>query len=59
MTWTESLRYPDPSIRALDPSFRRYHLPLSSVERLWTGGRWGEGPVWIGEHRQCRGRHPA
>lgn len=51
MTWTESLRYPDPSIRALDPSFRRYHLPLSSVERLWTGGRWGEGPVWLGDLR--------
>ena len=51
MSWTESLRYPDPAIRALDPSFRRLHLPLSSVERLWTGSRWGEGPVWLGEMR--------
>jgi gluconolactonase len=51
MQWTESLRYPDPSIRALDPSFKRLHLPLSSVERLWTGSRWGEGPVWLGEMR--------
>jgi gluconolactonase len=51
MSWTESLRYPDPAIRALDPSFKRYHLPLSSVERLWTGGRWGEGPVWLGDQR--------
>ena len=51
MTWQESLRYPDPAIRALDPSFKRYHLPLSSVERLWTGSRWGEGPVWLGDQR--------
>jgi len=51
MQWTESLRYPDPAIRALDPAFRRYHLALSSVERLWTGSRWGEGPVWIGDQR--------
>ncbi|MGG5809468.1 SMP-30/gluconolactonase/LRE family protein [Falsiroseomonas sp. CW058] len=51
MTWQQSLRYPDPAIRALDPSFRRYHLPLSAVERLWTGGRWGEGPVWLGDQR--------
>lgn len=51
MTWTESMRYPDPAIRALDPAFKRLHLPLSSVERLWTGSRWGEGPVWLGEMR--------
>ena len=51
MSWTESMRYPDPAIRALDPAFKRLHLPLSSVERLWTGSRWGEGPVWLGEMR--------
>ena len=51
MSWTESMRYPDPAIRALDPTFKRLHLPLSSVERLWTGSRWGEGPVWLGEMR--------
>jgi gluconolactonase len=51
MTFTESLRYPDPAIRALDPSFKKYHLALSSVERLWTGSRWGEGPVWLGDWR--------
>ena len=49
--WTPSARYPDPSIVALDPSFRRYHVALSAVERLWTGSRWGEGPVWIGDLR--------
>jgi gluconolactonase len=51
MTWQESLRYPDPAIRPLDPSFNRLRLPLSSVERLWTGSRWGEGPVWLGDQR--------
>jgi gluconolactonase len=51
MSFTESLRYPDPAIRALDPSFKKYHVVLSSVERLWTGSRWGEGPVWLGDQR--------
>ena len=50
-SWTPSLRYPDPSIKVLDPRFRKYHLPLSSVDRLYTGTRWGEGPVWIGDMR--------
>ncbi|MDO9709921.1 SMP-30/gluconolactonase/LRE family protein [Paracraurococcus lichenis] len=51
MTWQPSERYPDPSIVALDPAFKRYHLALSAVERLWTGSRWGEGPVWLGDAR--------
>ncbi|MBW8269740.1 SMP-30/gluconolactonase/LRE family protein [Caldovatus aquaticus] len=49
--WQPSERYPDPAIVALDPSFRKYHLPLSAVERLFHGTRWGEGPVWIGDLR--------
>jgi gluconolactonase len=49
--WEESSRYPDPAIRALDPRFHRYHLPLSSVERLYTGCRWSEGPVYFGDGR--------
>ncbi|WP_431266795.1 SMP-30/gluconolactonase/LRE family protein [Dankookia sp. P2] len=51
MSWQPSERYPDPSIVALDPSFKKYHLALSAVERLWTGSRWGEGPVWLGDAR--------
>ncbi|MBV8791783.1 MAG: SMP-30/gluconolactonase/LRE family protein [Pseudolabrys sp.] len=50
-TWDPSLRYPDPLIKALDPRFKKYHLPLSSVERLYTGTRWGEGPVYFGDLR--------
>jgi len=49
--WQPSERYPDPSVRILDPSFVKYRLPLASVERLHTGCRWSEGPVWIGDMR--------
>ncbi len=44
-------RYPDPAVRVLDPAFNALRLPLAGLERLWTGGRWGEGPVWFGDHR--------
>ena len=44
-------RYPDPAIRVLDASFNALRLPLAGLERLWTGGRWGEGPAWFGDHR--------
>jgi gluconolactonase len=51
MEWQPSTRYPDPSVRSLDPAFDRYRLALANVERLWTGSRWGEGPVWLGDQR--------
>ena len=31
--WEESTRYPDPRIQILDPSFARYRIAQSSVER--------------------------
>jgi gluconolactonase len=49
--WEPSTRYPDPSVQALDPSFNKYKLALASVERLHTGCRWSEGPVWFGDGR--------
>jgi gluconolactonase len=49
--WTASLRYPDPAVRAFDKRFEKSRLPLASVERLYTGARWGEGPVWFGDGR--------
>jgi gluconolactonase len=49
--WQPSLRYPDPSVQTLDPSFAKYRLPLASVERLATGMRWSEGPVYFGDAR--------
>jgi hypothetical protein len=49
--WDETVRYPDPAIEVLDPSFARYRLFNAAVERLWTGARWSEGPVWFGDMR--------
>ncbi|MBC3966476.1 SMP-30/gluconolactonase/LRE family protein [Pseudomonas simiae] len=46
-----SQRYPDPLIKVLDDSFLELRLFNASVERLATGLRWAEGPVWIGDGR--------
>jgi gluconolactonase len=45
------IRYPDPSIESLDPRFDKYIQGNAAVERLWTGARWAEGPVWFGDGR--------
>jgi len=49
--WQPSLSYPDPAIHTLDPAFARYRLASASVERLYTGCRWAEGPAWFGDGR--------
>ncbi len=49
--WEPSSRYPDPAVRVLHPDFNKYRLPLASVERLHTGCRWSEGPVYLGDAR--------
>jgi gluconolactonase len=49
--WMPSEQYPDPAVQVLDPSFARYRLFNASVERLATGMRWCEGPVWVGDAR--------
>jgi gluconolactonase len=49
--WDDVTRYPDPAFEILDPSFARYRLDAAAVERLWTGARWCEGPVWLGDQR--------
>src|SRR6266851_3819469 len=49
--WEPSERYPDPSVQVLDPSFAKYRLALAGVERLATGLRWSEGPVYFGDAR--------
>src|SRR6186713_1743249 len=49
--WRPASYYPDPAIHALDPRFEKYWLKLSAVERLTTGLRWAEGPVWVGDGR--------
>ena len=49
--WTPNLRYPDPYVISLDKRFDKYRVALASVERLYTGTRWAEGPVWFGDAR--------
>lgn len=45
------VRYPDPAVQVLDDSFNKYRIALAAVERLATGCRWSEGPVWFGDQR--------
>lgn len=49
--WQASSRYPDPAIEIIDPSFEAYRLFSASVERIASGFRWAEGPVWFGDGR--------
>jgi gluconolactonase len=49
--WQQADRYPDPRVISLDPSFDKYRVAFSAVERLATGYRWTEGPVWFGDGR--------
>ncbi len=44
-------RYPDPAVQVLSPAFEKYHLVLAAVERIASGSRWAEGPVWFGDGR--------
>ena len=49
--WQPSPRYPDGAVQEIDGSFARLRLPLAKIERLATGTRWAEGPVWFGDAR--------
>ncbi|MNP99280.1 Gluconolactonase precursor [compost metagenome] len=49
--WEPSESYPDPAIEVLDPRFLKYRICNAGVERLATGIRYGEGPVWFGDGR--------
>jgi gluconolactonase len=49
--WQPSQRVPDAAVKEVDASFARYRLALAKVERLATGTRWAEGPVWFGDAR--------
>lgn len=51
MVWQPSERYPDPAIQVLDASFNRLRSRMAAIERLATGFRWSEGPVWFGDGR--------
>ena len=45
------VEYPDPAVEVVDPRFAKYKVNNAAVERLYTGARWAEGPVWIGDGR--------
>jgi gluconolactonase len=46
-----SQRYPDPRIEVADDAFLKYRLLSTTVEQLFSGLRWAEGPVWFGDGR--------
>jgi gluconolactonase len=48
---SDSRRYPDPAVRVLDPRFNALRIASASVECLYQGARWSEGPVWFGDGR--------
>ena len=48
--WQQN-KYPDPRVRVLDPGFNPLRLGLAAVERLATGFRHIEGPIWFGDGR--------
>ena len=48
--WDRPGPYPDPAVEVLDPRFAAIKLNNAAVERLFTGARWAEGPVWFGDH---------
>ena len=49
---TAPIRYPDPDIVSLDPRFDRIVLGHAAIERIASGCRFTEGPVWFGDTRQ-------
>src|SRR5579859_5028934 len=50
--WQPAQCYPDPAIETLDPRFDAVKPPFhAAIERLATGCRWSEGPVWFGDGR--------
>ena len=49
--WNAPVRYPDTAVEVIDRRFARYTVGNAALERIWTGGRWTEGPVWFGDLR--------
>jgi gluconolactonase len=45
------VRYPDPGIKIFDPRFSALVLGNAAIERIATGCRFTEGPVWFGDGR--------
>ncbi len=51
--WTgkEPIHYPDPDVAVLDPRFNKYKIGNTTIQRLYTGTLWAEGPAWNGAGR--------
>ncbi len=49
--WAPALRLPDPAVEVLAPEGANLRLASASVERLASGMRWCEGPVYFGDAR--------
>ena len=45
----QPIRYPDPNLKVLDPRFQPLILGNAAVERIASGCRFNEGPVWFGD----------
>ena len=45
------IRYPEPDVIALDPSFAKYKIGNAPVQRIATGYLWAEGIAWCGAGR--------
>jgi gluconolactonase len=45
------IHYPDPDIISLDKRFDPIKIGNTSIQRLYTGSLWGEGPAWNGVGR--------
>ena len=41
--------YPEPAVEIIEESFRKYVIFNAGMERIFTGCRWAEGPVWFGD----------
>jgi gluconolactonase len=45
------IHYVDPDIIVIDDRFKRYKIGNTTIQRLWTGALWAEGPAWCGSTR--------
>lgn len=49
--WDAPMRYPDPAVEVIDRRFAPYRIGNATLQRIATGYRWAEGPVWFGDLR--------
>jgi gluconolactonase len=43
--------FTDPDVLSVDPAFNALRQPNTSIQRLWTGALWSEGPAWNSQGR--------